>query len=313
MAHPGQQGKHMSMPEFSLIITTYNSSRTIDEALNSVATLEESNSIEVIISDDASSDDTVERIMGWSNSHLGIFHNIIVLPNRENRGISGNHTLAFRHATAQFATYIGGDDYFIRRDYFRRLRQHVSPDLRIAKTDLLSVFDDTGNSHYTFHEVMPFFSYPLSMQKRLMCLVGNIIAGGPGTIFHLPTLKQLGYFGENIRVFEDFQVYLAFLFAGHRIQMMPIQGIAWRRHSGSLSYSQKERMLQAQEQVFNDYIRPHLNLLPFWTRYLSEMRYAFPAGIWVKLLCPLWWSHLLRLACGISKSSNPARDTYHRK
>ncbi|HQG28617.1 MAG TPA: glycosyltransferase, partial [Candidatus Ozemobacteraceae bacterium] len=147
----------MNTPEFSLIITTYNSSRTIDQALKSVENLEDAKNIEVIISDDASQDDTVGHITAWAHRCNDIFNNIIVIPNEVNLGIAGNHTLAFGCATAAFGTYIGGDDYFIRPDFFRNLRRHIDSNLKIAKTDLISIFEETGAAIPTFHEVARFF------------------------------------------------------------------------------------------------------------------------------------------------------------
>jgi len=287
----------VNTPEFSLIVTTYNSSRTIDQTLKSLENLEDAGKLEIIISDDASCDDTVERITLWVQSHQTMFYRILVLTREVNQGISANHTRAFRRATAEFGTYLGGDDYFVRPDFFRNVRRFIGPDLKIAKTDLLSGYDETGDVVQTFHEAAKFFSYPLAMQKRLMCLVGNVITGGPGTILHIPTLKRLGYFGENIRSFEDFQVYLLFLFAGYRIRMLPVQGIVWRRHEGSLSYSQKDRLHQEDRRIYEGYIQPFLRCLPFWTRRLTEFRYTAPLGVWVKLLCPLWWGRLLRAFC----------------
>ena len=58
----------MYKPLISIIVPAYNSSRYIDEALDSCLRQDYEN-LELVISDDTSQDGTVERIELWLNEH----------------------------------------------------------------------------------------------------------------------------------------------------------------------------------------------------------------------------------------------------
>ena len=63
--------------------------------------------IEVIVSDDASTDDTVARVLEIQNPHLRLFQQ------KQRLGLVGNFDFCLRHATGEFFLLLGDDDVLL--------------------------------------------------------------------------------------------------------------------------------------------------------------------------------------------------------
>ena len=79
------------MPLVTVGIATYNSSEFILETLESIYSQSYPN-IELIISDDASSDDTMQKVKKWlaTDNRRDRFTNVKLLEFKENTGVSAN-------------------------------------------------------------------------------------------------------------------------------------------------------------------------------------------------------------------------------
>ena len=81
---------------FSIVVLSYNQKSLIKETLNSIYNQSFKN-IELVISDDASTDNTQKIITEWVEKNLGI---------------SANHTAGIKLATGGFVKYIGGTIFY---------------------------------------------------------------------------------------------------------------------------------------------------------------------------------------------------------
>ncbi|HVG57045.1 MAG TPA: glycosyltransferase family 2 protein [Hyalangium sp.] len=92
------------MPFFSIVIPTYNRSRLLAEALDSVFA-QEFTSYEVLVADDGSTDDTQELL-----KHYG--ERVRVL-RQENQGQGAARNLGIQHATGQYVVFLDSDDVWL--------------------------------------------------------------------------------------------------------------------------------------------------------------------------------------------------------
>jgi glycosyltransferase involved in cell wall biosynthesis len=97
------------MPKVSIIITVYNLAKYLRQTLESAVTQDYDN-IEIIVSDDCSTD----------NSQLIIKEFVSLYPNRvkaiynnENRGITKNSNIALSYASGDLIALLDGDDIFL--------------------------------------------------------------------------------------------------------------------------------------------------------------------------------------------------------
>lgn len=93
----------------SVLMVTRNHSAFIDQAIQSALTQDISALIEVIVSDDASTDDTFEKVRGWAirdarvigarhERQVGVFHNV---------------QRALSRCRGEYVAFLDGDDYWL--------------------------------------------------------------------------------------------------------------------------------------------------------------------------------------------------------
>src|SRR6185437_4571218 len=96
----------MTTPLISVVITTYNYGRFIEEAIESVLAQEfPSDQLEVVIVDDGSTDGTGERVKKYG-SKLRYFY-------QKNRGQAAALNLGFAEARGEILSLLDADDYFL--------------------------------------------------------------------------------------------------------------------------------------------------------------------------------------------------------
>lgn len=96
----------------SVCVVTYNSARTVTETLDSI--YEQSYPrLELIISDDCSTDDTVEICSKWLESHRERFEDAKIVRTEQNGGVAANLNCAIRATTGEWLKYIAGDDLLL--------------------------------------------------------------------------------------------------------------------------------------------------------------------------------------------------------
>jgi glycosyltransferase involved in cell wall biosynthesis len=99
---------HQPRPPATLLLLCYNQQDLIGDALAGALAQDYPN-LEIIISDDASKDATVERIEKIVSGYSGP-HRIKLLRNRENLGIGGNIDQAVKQSSGELIFIAGGDD-----------------------------------------------------------------------------------------------------------------------------------------------------------------------------------------------------------
>jgi len=92
----------MSIPRLTIIVVTYNSGAEIEACLRSVTRTIKTLSFEVIVVDNASQDDTVDRVRGS-------FPDIVIVQNSHNVGFPAANNQALRLAHGEYALLLNPD------------------------------------------------------------------------------------------------------------------------------------------------------------------------------------------------------------
>ena len=101
-----------NQPLVSVNVLMYNSSKYILETLESIKAQTYQN-IELIMSDDKSTDNTVQICKKWIAKNKDRFASYQILVPDHNTGQSGNYNRAFRAATGEWIKEIDGDDLLL--------------------------------------------------------------------------------------------------------------------------------------------------------------------------------------------------------
>lgn len=126
------------MPLVSLIVATYNSSRFIQETIRSIQqqTLQD---FEIIVVDDGSTDDTLEKVRAIKDNRIHLF------ANGENKGVAYTHIRMLENCTGKFIAVQDSDDI----SYPHRLKTQtdylINHPERIATASYANYIDQEGN------------------------------------------------------------------------------------------------------------------------------------------------------------------------
>lgn len=133
-------------PRLTLILITYNQSSTVESALQGALDQDHGN-LEILVSDDASTDDTYSRISAMAARYQGP-HTLHVWRNECNLGIGANLSAAAQRATGELLVVAAGDDVSVPHRCSVLARSWVD---KQCKPDLLASYlvdmDAQGNLH----------------------------------------------------------------------------------------------------------------------------------------------------------------------
>lgn len=103
-----------SPPDISVVLITYNHALYIDGAMRSIFNQDFNGMIELIIADDASSDNTIEIIKKYENKDSRFIFRY--LAQDKNLGVTKNYQRAFAACTGKYAAIIEGDDMWTNKE-----------------------------------------------------------------------------------------------------------------------------------------------------------------------------------------------------
>lgn len=292
----------------SIVILSYNEEEYIVECLESVFDQTYSH-IELIISDDASTDNTVNEIDRWIVEKKYRFEKVIVIKNLENNGISANHSIGVGKASGEYIKYLGGDDVlspyaiellleFALKNNFSWVQCLIQPFyLQNDKKMELQILPKQS-------ELKKFKKNSFQQQKLLG--ISNFICA-PGVFIKKSILEEINYFGTDIKSFEDWHTWLNLTNRKYCIRLLDMPLVYWRRHEKAVSFSafstSNWQWIVDMMTVINSFIIPNLGKSQILIRKhnLVELEYYGallddPSGKinhqkhrFILLKDPLWW------------------------
>ncbi len=201
----------MQEPLVSIIVVAYNSSLTIIETLESAKSQFYSN-IELIVSDDCSTDNTVELCRVWIEANKERFVRTQVLTCASNSGISQNLNRGIKASSGEWVKLIAGDDVlkckcidsninFIQNNpdakavfsYCERFR------VEAGSKQVFSVIP--SKSHAAYFNISPEKQY-----RKL--LDTNFVWVAPAVFLNTKLLIEVNYFDERFPYIDDYPMWL---------------------------------------------------------------------------------------------------------
>lgn len=227
----------------SVVIITYNSSRYVIETLESVKS-QEWKKIELIISDDGSTDDTIEICDKWIKENSHHFVNTVLITVPQNTGIPSNSNRGIRKATGEWIKMIAGDDILLENCIADNLK-FVSqvPDAKFIISDMHEI-DDIGNhigknsllTNRTYRNIFELYIKSETAKKQLKTYARlPIFLNSPSYFIERKTLNDIGLFDEAYRIYDDICLVLRANSNNIRLYYMDIPTVKYRIHTNSIS------------------------------------------------------------------------------
>lgn len=135
----------------SVCITTYNHEKYIKECLESVLNQDFTGSLEIIVCNDNSSDQTEKEILEVQKNHAkGSI--IKYYNNNPNLGYVKNTLESFHHASGKYIAVLDGDDYFLDPEKLQKQFDFLenNNDFSAVSGDSLVIYEDTDTASHSF-------------------------------------------------------------------------------------------------------------------------------------------------------------------
>tara|TARA_Y100001963_G_scaffold146880_1_gene222454 strand:+ start:544 stop:1458 length:915 start_codon:yes stop_codon:yes gene_type:complete len=229
------------MPLVSVVVITYNSSKYVLETLESIKGQTYSK-IELVISDDCSTDETVSICREWIQDNKRRFVRTKIVEFHRNTGVAPNCNRGLHASSGEWLKIIAGDDLLLAEaldDFIAFVNEStkrlvVVSDLLFfhGKSGLFSV--SPGNNEMSAE----------SQLKDLLLVDASIVPSiGPSGFLNKNLMDLVGGFDESYPMIEDFPLSIRLLDHGFKIYALNKPCVKYRINKGSIStgsgFSQK--------------------------------------------------------------------------
>lgn len=230
----------------SVCIPTYNAARFIRDTIKSVLDSTYSN-VEVIVSDDASTDNTRAIVEKIDDSRIRFF------PHDNNVGPVKNWNRAIRKASGDYAGLLNHDDLygpFWLSFAVHTLNKHPHVGWVATANRIIDDKNQTIRVVSRFEETREY-----SCSEAVLC-ISKLDGLGPGFIARREILEAIGYYDENAGPGADNDLFLR-LALKYPLYYSSYPHAAWRYHADNLTHqwgiiNQVRESLRMLDKVFSD-------------------------------------------------------------
>lgn len=232
----------LNKPLITILVITYNSSRYVLETLESAKNQIYDN-LELIITDDCSTDNTFEICKKWIKENRNCFKNVKLVRPEKNRGIAGNCNHGLECCTGEWVKLIAGDDILLPNCITEYQKYTLSNEEWFLFSYPRILMDSVGEKErlkkekaYTLRSGF----FEMSSADQLSFMIINGLPMSASTFFFKNSeLKKLGGFDESF-IQEDRPLYMKLTSLGFRLGNVPLQLVSYRIHPENISTKNKK-------------------------------------------------------------------------
>lgn len=271
-------------PLVSVIVISYQSSNYIFETLESVKAQSWGN-IELIVSDDASTDGTFQIVSDWIKDNQERFTNTTILGSSHNSGIPANCAKGLSKAKGTWVKFIAADDILIDtciEDNITVAKEN--PDVSFIISDLIEIDAKSNiirlspenkglkyflqNQESKHKQLKAYARWPAFLNTPSFFYKRELIEDSP--------LKE----PENYKIYEDTTIVFSLLDKGVKIYYLNKPTVKYRVHKNAISRCKKIEHKREKEayKVYRDYRMQYLspfNPIDLSVYYESWLRFKF--------------------------------------
>lgn len=251
----------MSNPLVSIIVVSYNASKTIIETLESIKSQTYS-PLELIIGEDHSTDDTALKCEKWLAENNSRFVNSILIVNEENKGVSANLNIGIKSSSGEWIKTLG-DDVLMHNAIEKNVRFVTTNKCDIVVSKIQSFVDKTKE----LLNIAPAADYlfPASNHDQYIAFIKNKLnCPSPTWFFKRELYNRLGGYDERFRFSDDIPFAYKILESGCFFSYLPEVTVYYRIKTTSLSNSksltgkQKQLFFESRSLVYQELQAPAL-------------------------------------------------------
>lgn len=186
------------MLKLSIVIATYNSGKTLKQALDSIRYQTYKN-IETIVVDGLSKDNTLEIIKEYSDV-------VTRFISEKDTGIYNAFNKGINLATGDYICFLGSDDCYINFDVINNIMSEINGDIKILSAPIICIDENSKE-----------FDYSNQLAKEEI-LIGKMLPH-PGMFVKTVIMKKY-MFNENNKIISDYEFLLRYVLDGGSIKFV---------------------------------------------------------------------------------------------
>ena len=225
-------------PLISVTIVTYNSAEYIIETLESVKA-QTYPRIELIISDDCSTDDTVALCREWLAKNGKRFERTELIEAKKNTGVSANLNRAEAACRGAWVKMLDGDDILLPtclEDYVEYVTEHPETVYMFSKIEAFGA--SVEKNRYYEEKVAQYDIFGLDARKQYEKLIWQNCIISSTCMYNRQKNAELGLKNdERIPLLEDWPRWINVTRKGVKLSFLDKVEVRYRLHEKSLSTS----------------------------------------------------------------------------
>lgn len=256
-------------PLVSIIVITYNSSEYVLETLES-AKVQTYPNIELIISDDCSTDDTVEICRKWLEKNKERFVRTELITVEKNAGVSANCNRGLYASKGEWLKYIAGDDLLIDKC----ISLYIGFITRFNDSMIVHSSAISKNKNNETRIIKPKKHIVTSSQKKQykFLLKDNWILA-PTTFINRNILIQNEGFNIKYRMIEDYPLWIKLFQENIQFSYLDEPTVIYRENPTSLTNnmigSSRKQYIISYLRVYRDLVYKELLKNGLFVTYLN--------------------------------------------
>ena len=265
-------------PLVSIVVVTYNSAKFILETLDSIFNQTYQN-IELIITDDCSSDDTIKICNDWLQKNKQRFARTGILIAERNSGIASNCNRGLCAAMGDWVSFFAGDDVF-EVEMISRYIEYINRNESVA-----CLYSNIREYNNIFKDEFLLPTHNLNKLKlnqiettaseQFKILLRSNPVWAVSTVIRKDVLISLGGFNEKYPFFEDRPLLLALTHNNYKIHYLDFFGAKYRRHKDSVQVKNNKIKFisdfKLNQQLF--FLKEYCNYFSSIERIVMKYRY----------------------------------------
>lgn len=226
-------------------VVTYNSSKYIIEALESVKN-QTYEYIELVVSDDCSTDNTVELVREWLKANKSRFKNVELLTSEVNTGVAANCNRMRKVYHGEWRKDLAGDDVLDRRCVELNMKYVTDhPETQVVLSDSRVFYDDSNETYIQKPGIPVDDFFMQSAEEQFESLVKFEVYLNPNTLFMKSSFIEKFPIEERFKYMDDRPFYWSLVLGGIRLHYLPEITVNYRKHAGALTGGKASKTLMS--------------------------------------------------------------------
>lgn len=268
-------------PLVSIIVITYNSAKYVLETLESAKTQTYRN-IELIITDDFSTDDTVTICENWLEENKDYFKRTKLITVEKNTGIPANCNRGLYNSKGEWIKVIAGDDALMN-DCIKDNTDFVGSDPAIAFCfSLMNSYENNFEAENLILEDRNRIAFLSNFSKlnnkfQLKIIEKTSTITAPATFINRIELIKLGGFDESFTFIEDWTTWYRWSKNGNKFYFLPKKTVKYRVHKESVTNKLEENSSNVKFEIKLDQVvrKFFYNNYTFKEKVLYNIRFKY--------------------------------------